>query len=98
MNCAWGQSVAILLLVIAIPGLSGASIDGGQIAVAVSSTAPALEEAVAAFKTAMGEDSGLVFFVSLDSKDPSKSPSSGTRPRVAVAFGSRAFEYLVSSD
>jgi ABC-type uncharacterized transport system substrate-binding protein len=95
VNCARGQLVALLLLAGAILRPAGAS---GQIEVAVSSNAPALEEAVVAFKTAMGEDRGLLFFVPLDVRDPAKSPISAIRPRVAVAFGSRALEYLVSSD
>ena len=81
------------ILALSIPGLSGA-----QIAVAVSSSAPAFEEAVGAFKTALGEHSALVSFIPLVSKEPSKSLMGGTRPRVAVAFGSRAFEALAASD
>jgi len=90
--------VALMLLAFSLPRSCGAATDGAQVAVVVSSTAPALEEAVGAFKTALGEDSALIFFVQLDNKDPSKSLMGAGRPRVAVAFGSRAFETLASSD
>jgi len=88
---------ALVLLAVSARYLSGAAIDDGQIAIAVSSNAPAIEEAVGAFKTALGGDSSI-FFVPLDQKDPSKSLFGAVLPRVAVAFGSRAFEALASAD
>jgi ABC-type uncharacterized transport system substrate-binding protein len=53
---------------------------------------------VGAFKAALGDDSGLVYFVPLGNKDPSKSLLGAATPRVAVAFGSRAFDALASAD
>jgi putative ABC transport system substrate-binding protein len=88
--------IAVALGALSIP--SRASMEGQQIAVAVSSNAPAFEEAVGAFKTALGEDSAQMFFVQLDNKEPSKSLFGAARPRVAVAFGSRAFEAFAVSD
>jgi hypothetical protein len=60
--------------------------------VAVSSNAPAFEEAVAAFRIALGEDGALVFFVPLDNKESGEEPvrRRGTAPRAAVAFGSQS--------
>src|SRR5688572_26912447 len=91
-------TLVAMLFVLAIPRARGAGGDGPQIAVAVSSTAPALAEAVGAFRAALGDDGALVFFVQLDSIEPSKSFIGGARPSVAVAFGSRASEALATSD
>jgi putative ABC transport system substrate-binding protein len=90
--------VGVLLFALSIPYACGAGVDGPQIAVAVSSNAPAFGEAVAAFRTALGDDGALVFLVQLDNRQPSKSLIGAARPRVAVAFGSRAFEALATSD
>ena len=93
------KSLAVVLLLALSLSRPTAATAGSQIAVAVSSNAPAFEEAVAAFRIALGEDGALVFFVPLDNKEPAKSLFAGAeRPRAAVAFGSRAFEAFASAD
>jgi putative ABC transport system substrate-binding protein len=89
---------AVILFAVSIPGAHGAVAEGTRIAVAVSSNAPAFDEAVASFRTALGEDGSLVFLVQLDKREPPKSLIGGARARVAVAFGSRAAEALALSD
>src|SRR6185295_11903997 len=90
--------VAVMLFALLIPPTWCAGVDDPQIAVAVSSNAPAFEEAVAAFKTELGDDSARAFFVQLDNLDLSKNLISRGRPRLAVAFGSRAAESLAVSE
>src|ERR1700738_2337712 len=81
-----------------LPRLYGASGEDTHIAVAVSSNAPAFEEAVAAFKMAMSGDGVQVLLVQLDDKDPDKELAGVARPRVAIAFGSRASQALDAAD
>jgi ABC-type uncharacterized transport system substrate-binding protein len=85
-------------LVSSIPLAYGASAEGAQIAVAVSSNAPAYVEAVNAFRAALGDGGAMVSLVELDKGEPSKGLTGGGRPRVVVAFGSRASEALATSD
>jgi putative ABC transport system substrate-binding protein len=97
MNSLRPSIVATLLFALFVHCACGAVASGAQIAVAVSSNAAAFEEALGAFRTALGNDGALVFMVQLDEKEPSKSLI-GAKPRIAVAFGSRASDALATSD
>jgi len=89
--------VTIAFLAIPTADLGGADVRGDQIAVAVSSTAPAFAEAVSTFRTSLGSHGSLVVIVPLDNRELARN-NAKERPRIAVAFGSRAAEAFATSD
>ncbi|MEO8659488.1 MAG: hypothetical protein ABI693_13525, partial [Bryobacteraceae bacterium] len=89
--------VTSALVVLSFPG-SGGAIPNTEIAVAVSSNAPAFKEALDAFMATLGNDGARVLVVQLDNAEPSKSLVGWARPRIAVAFGSRASEVISAFD
>jgi putative tryptophan/tyrosine transport system substrate-binding protein len=89
---------ALLILALSMSRMSGTDLEGTPIAVVISSNGPAFSEAVGAFRTALGDDNGRVFLVQLSDNVPAKNLTSGARPRIGVAFGSRAFDALAASD
>jgi ABC-type uncharacterized transport system substrate-binding protein len=91
------------LAVVAALGLSiGAPCIGrtenARITVAVSSTTPAFEEAVASFKTAVRADGYILSFVATDGSSTLSNVARSAPSRLGVAFGTRAVESLASSD
>ncbi|MEO8096892.1 MAG: ABC transporter substrate binding protein [Acidobacteriota bacterium] len=87
--------VAAVLLAVCVTRARGA--EGAQIGVAVSSEAPAFEDALSAFQKALGVDGHRVFLIKLDDPGGSSSPAAAKSP-VVVAFGSRAAERLALTD